>query len=163
MTVRIAAFIAYAVLVLGALVAPALALDVATARGGAARGQGLDLVVIGIVVAVLYVAYLQRVLRAPVTSRERTDRWLSAVHGLIVLWVAASVLPAVFLHSSTRLHARVVDAEWPVIAAWALVLAAAVVLAELVRRGSLQWLSRDPDDRRGESTDVRHHQPENAG
>ena len=130
-----------AALVVGALVAPALAFDAATVRGGAARSSG-DLVVTSSVVALPYAAYLLRQLARRADRRSRTDVWLSAVHGLVVLWLAASALPAAVLHLTSRLHARAVDAEWPVLLGWGTTLVVAVLLAEATRRSSLRWLRR---------------------
>jgi hypothetical protein len=127
--------------VVGAVVAPALAFDAATVRGGAPRSSG-DLLLASSVVGVPYAAFLLRVLFRGDGRTSGTDRWLSAVHGLVVLWIAASALPAAALHLTSRLHARVVDAEWPVLAGWAGTLAVAVLLAERTRRASLRWLSR---------------------
>lgn len=158
MTRRTAAAAAYGALVVAALAAPGLAFDAATARGGAARAQGIDLILVGVAVGVLYVSFLQRFLRGATPRAEQIDRWLSAVHGLVTLALAASLLPAVALHESVRLHARIVDAEWPVLAAWAGVLGLAVGLAEIVRRGSLRWLraGRRDDEEQARPTGVRH-------
>lgn len=127
--------------VVGAVVAPALAFDAATVRGGAPRSSG-DLLLASSVVGVPYAALLLRELSRSDGHASETDRWLSTVHGLVVLWVAASALPAAALHLTSRLHARVVDAEWPVVVGWSATIAVAVLLAERTRRSSLRWLSR---------------------
>ena len=138
---RWGATVAYGALVVGAAVAPALAFDSATARGGAARAAGVDLVLASAAVGVPYAVFVcRRLVRA---DRGATDRWLSAVHGLVVLSLAASALPAAVLHASARLHARVADAEWPVLLAWSSVIGVAVLLAEGTRRASLRYLLRD--------------------
>lgn len=142
--VRTAAAVGFAALVAAAVVAPALVLDTTTARGGAGRGQDLDLVLVAVLVALPYAAVVQRRLRAASAVRGRAvDAWLADVHGLVVLSLAASGVPAAALHASAGLHARLVDAEWPVLLAWAGMLAAAVLLGEGTRRLSLRWLRSD--------------------
>jgi hypothetical protein len=139
--VRTAGALAFGALVVGAVVAPAVVFDASTARGGASRQAGLDLLVVSAAVGLPYAAFLQDRLRAASGAGEgATDTWLSAVHGLVVLSLAASGLPAAALHASARLHSRVVDAEWPVLLAWAVLLGTAVLLGEGTRRLSLRWL-----------------------
>lgn len=139
--VRTAGALAFGALVVGAVVAPAVVLDASTARGGASRQAGLDLLVVSAAVGLPYAAFLADRLRAsPPSTGETVDTWLSAVHGLVVLALAASALPAAALHASARLHARVVDAEWPVLLAWAGLVGTAVLLGEGTRRLSLRWL-----------------------
>lgn len=138
---RTAAAVAYAGLVVGAFVAPALAFDAANVRGGAARSSG-DLALAGSAVGVPYAGYLLHRLSRSREPRSRTDFWLAGVHGLVVLWVAASGLPAAVLHLTSRLHARVADTEWPVLLAWIATAGLAVLLGEGARRSSLRWLGR---------------------
>lgn len=138
---RWAAVLVYGALVVGSAVAPALAFDAATARGGAARAPGLDLVLVGAAVGVPYAVLVCRGLLR--SGDGSLNRWLAAVHGLVVFSLAASALPAVVLHASARLHARLVDAEWPVLVAWSAFIGLAALLAEGARRASLRYLSRD--------------------
>lgn len=141
---RAVAAAGYAALVVAVLVAPSLVLDDATARGGAARGPGFDLVVVSALIGVAYAGAMLRSLARHGRDGERAaDWWLSALHGLLVLALAASALPAAVLHTTSPLHARVVDAEWPVLLAWAAVLAVAMVMAEGARRWSLRWLAAE--------------------
>jgi hypothetical protein len=141
--VRWAAAAGFGVLVLGATVAPAIAFDAATAQGGAERAPGIDLVLASAAVGVPYAVLLCRSLARPHDARRTTDQWLAAVHGLVVLALAASALPAAALHVSTRLHAPAADAEWPVLVGWAAVVAVAVLIGEGVRRVSLRWLAAE--------------------
>lgn len=136
---------AYAVAIVGATVAPALAFDAATVRGGAPRSSG-DLVVASSVVGIPYAALMLRRLASARTPRERTDLWLSSVHGVVVLWLAASALPAAALHSTAGLHARAADAEWPLLVGWSLTMVLAALLAEGGRAVSLRWLRRPDRD-----------------
>lgn len=139
--VRTGSSVAFGALVLGAIAAPAVVFDASTASGGAARAAGVDLLLISAVVGLPYAAFLQDRLRTSSSRAEGpVNTWLSAVHGLVVLSLAASALPAGVLHASARLHARLVDAEWPVLLAWAGMLGAAVLLGEGTRRLSLRWL-----------------------
>ena len=133
---------AYAVAVVGAMVAPALAFDAASVRGGAPRTSG-DLAVASGVVGIPYAALLLRRVARAGTSRERTDLWLAGVHGVVVLWLAASALPAAALHSTAGLHARAADAEWPLLTGWSLTMVLAALLSEGARAASLRWLRRE--------------------
>ena len=133
---------AYAVAVVGAMVAPALAFDAATVRGGAPRSSG-DLAAASGVVGLPYAALLLRRVARARTPGERTDLWLAGVHGVVVLWLAASALPAVALHSTAGLHARAADAEWPVLVGWSLTMVLAALLADGARAASLRWLRRE--------------------
>lgn len=138
---RWAAAAGYGALVVGAAVAPALAFDSATARGGAARAAGVDLVLASAAVGVPYAVLVCRGLARG--GEGSLNRWLSAVNGLVVFSLAASSLPAAVLHASARLHARVADAEWPVLLGWSAVIAVSALLADGARRGSLRYLARD--------------------
>ena len=141
---RTGAAVAFGVLVAGAVVAPALVFGASTARGGADRGADVDLLAVAAVVGLPYGAYVSARLRAASASPGgAVDSWLSAVHGLVVLALAASALPAVALHASAGLQARVVDAEWPLLLGWAVTLGVAVLLCEATRRRSLRWLRSD--------------------
>lgn len=142
---RLTAAAAFGLLVVGAVVAPAAVFAASTARGSGARGADSDLLAVALLVGLPYGVYVQQRLRS--ASGGAVDTWLSAVHGLVVLALTASALPAAGLHSSARLHARVVDAEWPVLLAWGAMLGAAVLLAEVTRRLSLRWLRADPGSR----------------
>ena len=147
----------FAVLVVAVVVAPSLVFDAATARGGAARVAGTDLIVASALVGVAYAAYVLRVLRQAVRRDAATDQWLSCVLGLVSLSLTASVLPAVVLHETALLHARAADAEWPVVASWTALLVLAAVLADVVRRTSLRWLRAEhrAPSRSGSSTTAR--------
>ena len=127
--------------VVAAVAAPAVVFGRTAVGSGAGASADLDLVVVSAAVGVPYAAFLHRRLRCATSEHEReADVWLSAVHGLVVLLLAASALPAGLLHLTSRLHARVVDIEWPVLLGWAASLAGAVLVAEGVRRLSLRWL-----------------------
>jgi hypothetical protein len=135
------------VLVVGALVAPALALDVATRRGGGDRVAGLDLVVVGVAVGLPYALLVARRLRS-------LDEALAVLLALPVLAVIASGLPALGLHATVGLHVRLADAELPLLLGWAAALLVAVLTAEAVRRAALRWLGTAPSHDR--KTSVQH-------
>ena len=140
-----AAAVGLGALAVGAVAAPALVFGASTASGGAGRGADVDLLTVAAVVGLPYGAFLQDRLRSVSGLPDGpANTWLSAVHGLVVLSLAASALPAAALHFSARLHARVVDAEWPVLLAWAAMLGTAVLLGEATRRLSLRWLRDQP-------------------
>jgi hypothetical protein len=142
--VRPTAAAGFAAAVVAVLLAPSLVLDGATARGGASRAAGIDVIVVSALVALPYAAVVARRLGRLRSPGEReADRWLSSLHGLVVLALAASALPAVVLHETSLLHARVVDAEWPVLLSWAALLGLAVLVSEGTRRLSARWLAAE--------------------
>ncbi|GAB3348967.1 hypothetical protein [Modestobacter lapidis] len=142
MTVPAAAAAGYSLLVLAAVVAPAVVLESAGDRGGVRGAVGADLIgvsaAVGVPAAVLAWRGVRRTTRA---GRSRTDVWIAASCGLVTVAVAASALPTVVLHATTGLPVLDADAGWPVPALWAVCLGAAVVAGEASRRGVLRWLA----------------------
>ena len=127
------------------IVAPALAVKVASDQGGMGDTKGLDLLVasavLGAVHAVVAGARLHTEER---TAVRRADMWIAAVDALVVLTVAATLLPAVVLWGFADEHASIANRGYPIVALWAGVQAVAVVLAEATGRLVFRWLEPHP-------------------
>jgi hypothetical protein len=127
------------------ILAPALAVKLASDRGGMGDTDGLDLMVasavLGIVHAVIAAARLRSEERTVV---RRPDMWIAAVDALVVLTVAATILPVVVLWGFADEHASLAHHGYPVVALWFGVQLAAVVLAETSGRVVFWWLEPHP-------------------
>jgi hypothetical protein len=136
---------AYAAIDFLVIMAPALAVKLASDRGGMGDTDGLDLMVasaaLGIVHAVIAGARLRSEERTVV---RRPDMWIAAVDALVVLTLAATILPVVVLWGFADEHASVADHGYPVVALWFGVQTAAVVLAETTGRFVFWWLEPHP-------------------
>lgn len=134
----------YAAVVLGVVLAPALLLLTADRGGTAFTLQALDLLAASAVVGLPYAIVAQRRLRRQSTvTRGRTDVWLAAVQGLVVLSLAASLLLALMLHLSRSVQDVFADQEWSLLVLWAGGQVVAVVLAEVTERAAFHWLVRE--------------------
>ncbi|GAA4740732.1 hypothetical protein GCM10023328_22400 [Modestobacter marinus] len=132
----------YAVLVLGAVLAPALAVRAAGGRGGVGIATDGDLVVVSGVVGLVAAAWACRRL---LTHRRRghaaADRWLAAVLALGVLAVGAAGLPALALHAAANLPATLTEQAWLAPTTWGAALVTATLAAAAADRGLLRWLT----------------------
>ena len=75
---------------------------------------------------------------------RRADMWIAAFDALVVLALAATLLPAVVLWGFADEHASIADRGYPVVALWAGVQLVAVALAEVTGRAVFWWL--EPHD-----------------
>jgi len=127
------------------ILAPALAVKVASDRGGMGDTKGLDLLVasavVGAVHAVVAGARLRSEERAAV---RRADMWIAAVDALVVLTFVATILPVVVLWGFADEHASIANRGYPVVALWAGVQAVAVIIAEATGRLVFWWLEPHP-------------------
>jgi hypothetical protein len=130
------------------ILAPALAVKIASDRGGMGDTRGLDLLVasaaLGAVHAVVAGARLRSEER---TAVRRADMWIAAVDALVVLTFAATILPVVVLWGFADEHASIANRGYPVVALWAGVQAVAVVIAETTGRLVFWWLEPHPRTR----------------
>lgn len=130
------------------VLAPALAVKVAADRGGMGDTQGLDLLVasgaLGVVHAVIAGARLRSEERTVV---RRPDMWIAAVDALVVLTLAATVLPVVVLWGFADEHASFANRGYPFGLLWGAVQGVAVVLAEATGRFVFWWLEPHPRSR----------------
>ena len=128
--------------------APAVALKIASDRGGMGDTKGLDLVVAGTVLGVTHAVVAGSRLRSEErTAVRRADMWIAAIDALVVLTLAATVLPVVVLWGFADEHASIANRGYPVVALWAGVQFVAVVLAEITGRVVFRWLEPHPRSR----------------
>lgn len=130
------------------ILAPALAFKLASDRGGLGDAKGMDLLVasalLGTVHGVIAGVRLKSEERIAV---RRADMWIAAVDALVVLALAATLLPAVVLWGFADEHASIAHRGYPVVALWAGVQLVAVALAEVTGRAVFWWL--EPHDAGG--------------
>jgi hypothetical protein len=81
------------------------------------------------------------------TAVRRADMWIAAFDALVVLMLAATLLPVVVLWGFAEEHASLADRGYPVVALWAGVLLVAIVLAEATGRMVFWWLEPHPRNR----------------
>jgi hypothetical protein len=130
------------------ILAPALALKIASDRGGMGDTKGLDLVIASTVLAVTHALVAGSRLRSEErTAVRRPDMWIAAGDALVVLTLAATVLPVVVLWGFADEHASIASRGYPVVALWAGVQLVAVVLAEITGRVVFWWLEPHPRSR----------------
>lgn len=127
------------------IVAPALTLKVAADRGGMGDAKGLDLVVASTVLATVHaIVAAERLRDEERVAVRRADMWIAAFDALVVLTVAATILPVVVLWGFADEHASIANRGFPVVALWAGVQVVAVALAEVTGRVVFWWLEPHP-------------------
>src|SRR3990170_965247 len=120
---------------------PALAVKVASDRGGMGDADGVDLLIASTVLATVHALVASRRLRDEErTAVRRADMWIAAVDALVVLTLAATLLPVAVLWGFADEHASIANSGYPVVALWTGVQLVAVVLAELTGRAVFWWL-----------------------
>jgi hypothetical protein len=130
------------------ILAPAIAMKLAADRGGMGDTKGLDLVVASAVLGAAHAVVAGRRLRSEErTAVRRADMWIAAVDALVVLALAATILPVVVLWGFVDEHASLANRGYPVVALWAGVQFVAVVLAETTGRVVFWWLEPHPRSR----------------
>ena len=131
----------YAIIDFVVILAPALAFKLASDRGGLGDTKGMDLVVASAVLGSVHAVVAGRRLRREEhTATRRADIWIAAVDALVVLALAATLLPAVVLWGFAEEHASIANRGHPVVALWAGTQLVAIVLAELTGRAVFRWL-----------------------
>lgn len=139
---------AYAVIDFLVILAPALAFKVASDRGGMGDTDGVDLLVASTVLGAVHAVVAGSRLRSEErTAVRRADMWIAAADALVVLTLAATILPVVVLWGFADEHASIANRGHPVVALWIGVQAAAVVLAEATGRVVFWWLEPHPRNR----------------
>jgi hypothetical protein len=135
----------YAAIDYAVILIPAVAVKVASDSGGMGDTDGLDVLlasaVLGIVHAVVAWSRLRDEER---TAVRRADMWIAAVDALVVLTLAATLLPVAVLWGFADEHASIANRGYPVVALWAGVQVVAVALAEVTGRVVFWWLEPHP-------------------
>lgn len=130
------------------ILAPAVAVRLASDRGGMGDTKGLDLLIASAVLGATHAVVAGARLRSEErTAVRRADMWIAAVDALVVLTLAATILPAVVLWGFADEHASLANRGYPVVALWAAVQMVAVVLAEATGRFVFWWLEPHPRSR----------------
>lgn len=130
------------------ILAPALAVKLAADRGGMGDTKGLDLLVASAVLGGVHAVVAGgRLLSEERTAVRRADMWIAAVDALVVLTLAATILPIVVLWGFADEHASIANQGFPVVALWGGVQLVAVVLAETTGRVVFRWLEPHPRSR----------------
>jgi hypothetical protein len=70
--------------------------------------------------------------------------WIAAVDALVVLMIAATLLPVAVLWRFADEHASIADRGYPVVALWTGVQMVAVAMAEVTGRVVFWWLEPHP-------------------
>lgn len=135
----------YGVIDFVVILMPALAVKVASDRGGMGDADGLDLIVASTVLATVHGLIASTRLRDEErTAVRRADMWIAAVDALVVLTLAATLLPVAVLWGFADEHASIANRGYPVVALWAGVQLTAVALAEVTGRAVFWWLEPHP-------------------
>lgn len=127
------------------ILTPALAVKLASDRGGMGDAEGMDLIaasaVLGAVHAVLAWARLRSEERVAV---RRADMWIAAFDSLVVLALGATLLLVAILYGFADEHASLADRGYPVVGLWIGVQLVAIAAAESTGRFLFWWL--EPHD-----------------
>lgn len=135
----------YAIIDFLVIVAPAMALKIASDRGGMGDTKGMDLVAASVVLGVIHAVVAgSRLLDEERKAVRRADMWIAAVDALVVLAIAATLLPVVVLWGFADEHSSIANSGYPVVALWAGVQLVAVALAEVTGRVVFWWLEPHP-------------------
>ena len=130
------------------IVAPAVAVKLAADQGGMGDTEGIDLLVTSTVLGAVHAVVAGARLRSEErTAIRRADMWIAAVDALVVLAIAATILPVVVLWGFADEHASLASSGYPVVALWAGVQTTAVLLAEATGRLVFWWLEPHPRSR----------------
>jgi hypothetical protein len=133
--------IVYAAVDFLVLLAPALALQLAAARGGLGGFAAMDLVLASAVLGALHATVAGvRLRNEERIAVRRADMWIAAVDGLVVLAIGATALLFAFLIGFPDEQSSLVDRGYPVISLWVGIQLLAIGLAELTARFVFWWL-----------------------
>lgn len=140
------------------IVMPALAVKLASDRGGMGDAEGLDLIVASTVLGSLHAVVAGTRLRSEErTAVRRADMWIAAVDALVVLALGAALLLIGILYGFADEHASLADRGYPVVALWTGIQLLAIAAAEATGRFVFWWLEPHPvrAERRRRRTEAR--------
>jgi len=127
------------------IIFPAVALKLTADHGGMGDLDGIDLLLASGVLACAHAVVAGTRLRSEERMAvRRADMWIAAVDAIVVLALAATLLPMVVLWGFADEHASMAERGYPVVALWFGVQAVAVGLAELTGRIVFWWLEPHP-------------------
>jgi hypothetical protein len=127
------------------IIFPAVALKLTADRGGMGDLDGVDLVLASGLLAAAHAVIAGARLRSEERMAvRRADMWIAAVDAIVVLALAATLLPMVVLWGFADEHASMADRGFPVVAMWFGIQTVAIGLAELTGRAVFWWLEPHP-------------------
>lgn len=131
----------YALIDFAVVVAPSLAVKIASDRGGMGDTEGMDLVAASTFIGFGHGLLAWSRLRSEErTAVRRADMWIAAVDSLVVLALGATLPLITVLYGFADEHASLADLGYPVVALWAGLQLLAVVMAEATGRIVFWWL-----------------------
>lgn len=127
------------------ILAPAVAVRLASVRGGMGDLEGLDLVIASAFIGAGHgaVAYI-RLRDEERTALRRLDMWIASLNALVVLALGATLLLVLVLGTFSDEHASLANRGYPVVALWIGVQLVAVAFAEATGRLVFWWLEPHP-------------------
>jgi hypothetical protein len=138
--------VVYAALDFAVIMAPAIAIKVASDRGGIGGFKDLDLLLtsglLGLGHAVVAWSRLRSEERI---ALRRADMWIAAFDALVVLMLGATLLLVVILGGFAEEHSIMANRGYPVAALWGGVQLVAMGLAEVTGRAVFRWLEPRSD------------------
>ena len=135
----------YAVFDFTVILVPALAVKLASDRGGMGDAEGVDLIVASAILGVAHAALAWVRLRSEERiAVRRADMWIAAFDSLVVLTFGATILLVAILYGFADEHASLVDRGYPVVVLWSGVQLVAIAVAEGTGRFVFWWL--EPHD-----------------
>ena len=148
----------YALIDFAVILAPAVAMKIASDRGGMGDTDGFDLLAASTFLGLVHAVIAGMRLRyEEQTAVRRADMWIAAGDALVVLTLAATMLPVVVLWRFADEHSSIANRGYPVVALWFGVQLAAVALAELTGRVVFWWLEPHPRARFSIRRRLFHH------
>jgi len=135
----------YAAIDFTVILTPALAVKLASDRGGMGDAEGVDLIVASTILGIAHAALAWARLRSEKRiAVRRADMWIAAVDSLVVLTFGATMLLVAILYRFADEHASLVDRGYPVVVLWVGVQLLAIAAAEGTGRFVFWWL--EPHD-----------------
>lgn len=131
----------YAVIDFAVIVTPALAVKLASDRGGMGGTEGMDLIATSAVLGALHAVLAWRRLRCEERLVvRRADMWIAAVDALVVLALGATLLLVAILYGFSNEHASLADRGYPLVVLWGGIQVVAIAVAEVTGWFMFWWL-----------------------
>jgi uncharacterized membrane protein YhaH (DUF805 family) len=130
------------------IMAPSLAIRLASDRGGLGDSKGLDLFFASLAVATPHAVIAARRLRDEERLAVwRADIWIASLDSLVVLALSTTLLIVTVLAVFADEHAALANRGYPVVVLWLGLQLVAVALAEATGRFVFWWLEPHREDR----------------
>ena len=137
--------VVYAAVDLVVIMAPALAIKIASDRGGMGGSKDMDLVMTSAVLGLCHAVVAWSRLRSEERiALRRADMWIAAFDALVVLMLGATLLLVVVLGAFAEEHSSMASRGYPVAVLWGGVQLVAIGLSEVTGRAVFWWLEPRP-------------------